>query len=640
MSLEVSAGRRKKKLAVACELLVYGALRELGLDAYLYERRGGIPVEADIVVPKIKTFFLIQHQVFTNQRYPFFNKVDQVLRTKFKRKVILHEQETLGKDLRVIGVFLGPMWAEYHLAIFDFFSDGAIGCPFSEIFKKEAAAVLEKLDSFARGFINIKKLMKISKDQEKLDEYYENFKRELQRVIPKNRIDEITSLISSEFTELRKRPLNRNISSILESELAETTSGRFVETRFPVDLYDVFFGLVLLGEKFKKLRILYNANVKGTRSVNFFLKSGITKQDIKLLSDLKIKGNEPFVRMTNNEIELTPLSYNLMNALKQMDEEILDVLQKLVNEAWADNLVRTWLLDLHQPERPLEIINFLRSKIKEENFAKIIVNLIEEKKWYAVEVLCKILRVNKEEIPQEILKMDGTRNWPKRPTPDITNKPDSLTPERIRDIVELFQYKVGGIQGLKEKIGNVDLESFGRYFEDFRRKQLVGKLSSPQKMIIERELKKEKITFFVNAKEKLQDGVKSLSKFITQKEKAFLGNRTIFSSVLLPPYKILIPTKGSYDIAIWCKTDLTGSNEGFVRAKMKLSCYTFDTTQKKIIRNRTLPVLVTDFSFGAKKAKEKYIEAKIQVFELNSVPMLEKLMKFIKEYPVQKKIDS
>ena len=640
MSQELSTGRRKKKLAIACELIVYGAVRKLGLNAFLYERRGDIPVEADISVPKIRTIFLIQHQVFTNQRYPFFNKMDQVLRTKFKPGMTFYKKNISGKDIRVIGVFFGPMWAPYHLATFDFFSDGAIECPFTKIFGNESASVLERVDSFAREFVNTKKLFKISKKPQKLDDYYTNFKRELEKIIPGKQIDELISFIAAKIKNLLKRPINRNISSMINLESKEKRHANFVESRIPVDLYDTFFSLVLLGQKFEKLEILYKANIKGIKNLAKILKRSITMEDVELLSKLRIRKKAFFIKVVGNKAELTPLSYNLINSLNQMDKTTVSVLRKLVDESWSNNLLRTWLLDLHRPERPLQIINFLKSKTKTSNFRNSLFSLIEDKKWYAVEILCKILRINKEEIPQEILKMDSSKKWPKRPTPDITNKPQSLTHERITDIVELFEYKGGGLEGLKKKIEDLNYKTFIRRFEDFRRKQLVGKLSSPQKTLIKQALKDEGIVFSIDAKKKLQVGTRSLSKFITQKERIFLPTRTIFSSVLLPPYEVLVPTKGKYDLYIWCKTDLTGSNEGFVRAKMKLSCYKFDQAKKKITRNRTLPILVTDFFFGGKKVKEKFVEAGIEVFQLNSILMLKKFMNFVKKHQVfiQKKI--
>ena len=306
----------------------------------------------------------------------------------------------------------------------------------------------------------------------------------------------------------------------------------------------------------------------------------------------------------------------------------------MVDDIWSDNLLRTWLLDLHDMGRPLQIIKLLKKKIRFKKFRRFLFSLIKEKKWYAVEIICKILGINKEEIPQEILKMNASKKWPKRPTPDITNKPDSLTSERIQDIIELFEYKAGGLSSLKKKIGSIDYQKFLKRFEDFRLKQLVGKLSSPQRILIEKALRDEGILFSTNFKNKLQADMRSLSKHITQKEQAILPNRTIFSSVLLPPYEFFIPTKGNYDLYIWCKTDLTGSNEGFVRAKMKISCYKFDSKQKKIVRNRTLPILVTDFFFGGKKLREKFVNSGIQVFQLNSITMLNKLIDYIKSYPV------
>lgn len=639
MNQELSMGRRKKKLAIACELLVYGAVRKLNLNAFLYERRGGIPVEADIVIPSRKIVFLVQHQVFTNQRYPFFNKIDQVFRTKFKSKVKFYGEYIPGRNIRIIGVFFGPMWAPYHLAVFDFFSDGAIECPFTKIFGKESATILDKVDSFAREFVDTRKLFKISKDSTKLDQYYTQFKKELQKVIPEKQIDELTFFIVTKLGNLLRRPLNRNILSMIEFELREKRHVSFEESPFPVDLYDVFFGLVLLGKKIRILKVLYDLNVKGKRKLEEILEKNVSMKDIKLLSKLRIKRNAFFITVENHNVELTPLSYNLINSLNQMDKDTLTVLEKLVDESWSDNLLRTWLLDLHEPERPIQTIELLKTKTKATDFRRFLFSLIEDKKWYAVEVLCKILRINKEEIPQEILKMDASKRWPKRPTPDITNKPESLTSERIRDIIELFEYKGGGLTSLKKKIEDLDYKIFMRRFEYFRRKQLVGKLSSPQRILIEKALKDERIVFSIE-KTKLQTETRSLSKYITQKERTILPDRTIFSSVLLPPYKIFIPTRGDHDLYIWCKTDLTGSNEGFVRAKMKISCYKFDQTQKKIVRNRTLPVLVTDFFFGGKKVKEKFIKSGIEVFQLNSVPMLEKFMHFIKKHPIliQKKV--
>jgi len=637
--------RRKIEVGTAYELIVFEALRrarerlreKFNIKFYL---KNELPVVPDLVIPEKEILLLVQHQLYTNDRYPFYNKIDQLIRLKSAGEIKFAGKKVSSQNLKVISIFIGR-WTSHFMKIAKLFYDYVIIRPELIFGKTGADKFLNLVEEFSVQEINLREFSRIlqKSDEELIHQFAEAFINSLKEKTQYN-LNILINHITEELKTAIQAPKNVLFETIWKTEaIYKENKEKYKVKQIESDIriYQLFYNLLLIKGYLRFFALLYELiEERQITSINQ-IKSLLKDDDVD--RKLLVLNNLGYIKLDGNYVKITTKGLDLLSNLNTLDAPTRELIFDLINECLKDPFTKRRVKEIQNPElidnqfRLLKnsALRILRLKnAKKELLTKLLNDTIKREidprtgkyTWFGVDLLCIAFGLRKEMIPEiarkysaslidkKILKTEEELSelWPNVTPLGIIE----LNDRRISALIELFYLYTGGFKNALKKLCELDIKKARERLIAIRKKQLVAKIYSPLKIFLIKILDEIGCKYIDSPRPESNDIDTSLIEMIKRKCQI---KRLGYSSVF-PRFDVKIPLTDGRAVFIYCKADLTGSNEGFVRAKMRLSRYY--VRNDKIFPSNNELVLITDRLRG-NISKEKFAEAGIRLFQLNSI---------------------